>query len=277
MKSILVPVETHPGMRATLEIACLWASEFGSYIEGFALRPALPAFVGADALGAGVPYVYPEQDAAAAVAASTLFQGVMAERGVTPAGGEGIVPSFGWLSNVFPGDSYVGTYGRVFDITIVGQPGSGGSRMSTLEAALFDSGRPVLLVPPDAAPTKVCDSILIAWNGSSETARAIAFAWPLLSRAGRVVVLTVQGGNVPDPAGEDVARHLRRSGARAEARTVVAGSRSVGEAILDETLAVGADVLIKGAYTQSRLRQIIFGGSTRHIIAEAKLPVFLAH
>ena len=120
--------------------------------------------------------------------------------------------------------------------------------------------------------------MLIAWNGSTEQARAIAFAMPLLQRAERVTVLTIPGGAaVPGPSAEQVTRSLQRNGIPATLLTVELGGRSTGETILATAEAQGCDLLIKGAYTQSRLRQLIFGGATSHILANAMLPVFMAH
>ena len=95
--------------------------------------------------------------------------------------------------------------------------------------------------------------------------------------AQRVVVLTVQGGTVPGPTGEQLARHLERNGVPCEPVTVAPGGRSTGEAILANAAARNCDLLIKGAYTQSRLRQMIFGGTTRHILSNTELPVLMAH
>jgi nucleotide-binding universal stress UspA family protein len=120
------------------------------------------------------------------------------------------------------------------------------------------------------------ESILIAWNCSTEQARATALALPLLRRAKRVVVLTVQGGTVPGPTGEQLARYLRRNGVSCQSVTVSPGNRSTGEAILANVASQNCDLLIKGAYTQSRLRQMIFGGATRHILANAAIPVLMA-
>jgi nucleotide-binding universal stress UspA family protein len=148
--------------------------------------------------------------------------------------------------------------------------------MSPLEAALFDSGRPVLIAPP-RAPSRLGQNILVAWNGSMEQARVIAFAMPVLRAATEVTVLTVEGGTTPGPSGEEAARHLRMNGIKAAAITVSPGTRSTGEAILDRAKSLGCDLVVKGAYTQSRLRQMIFGGATRHILANATLPVLMAH
>jgi nucleotide-binding universal stress UspA family protein len=141
---------------------------------------------------------------------------------------------------------------------------------------LFESGRPVLVAPP-RPPIEIGRSIVIAWNGSTETARAIAFAMPLLLRAERVTVLTVTGGTVPGPAGDRIARSLRFNGVLAQAVHVEPEGRSTGEAILVHAERLGADLLVKGAYTQSRLRQMIFGGATRYLLDHVTLPMLMAH
>jgi nucleotide-binding universal stress UspA family protein len=148
--------------------------------------------------------------------------------------------------------------------------------MPPLEAALFDSGRPVLIVPP-IAPKSLARNVLVAWNHSTEQARTNAFALPLLRLAEQVTVLTVEGGTTPGPSGEEAARHLRRNGVKTTALTLKPGARSTGEVILDYAKTNGCDLLVKGAYTQSRLRQMMFGGATRHILANATLPVLMAH
>jgi nucleotide-binding universal stress UspA family protein len=145
-----------------------------------------------------------------------------------------------------------------------------------LESALFESGRPVLLAPQTPGAT-FGENVAIAWNCSTETARTVAFSMPLLERARSVAVLSVEGWGVPGPAGKSLADYLARAGIPATARTLERRERSPAEAILDECTRSGADLLIKGAYTQSRLRQLIFGGATRHILTHAKLPVVLAN
>ena len=101
---------------------------------------------------------------------------------------------------------------------------------------------------------------------------------PILQQASRVIVLTVEGGAaVPGPSGEELCRYLQLSGVTAKAMTVGLGGRVTGEAVLAHAKAHGCDLLIKGAYTQSRLRQFVFGGTTSHILSNATLPVFMAH
>ena len=120
--------------------------------------------------------------------------------------------------------------------------------------------------------------MLIAWNRSTEQARTTAFAMPLLRLAKRVTILTVEGSTVAGPSGVDLARSLRneRHRRRADHRRLPARV-SAGETILKKADELGCDLIVKGAYTQSRLRQMIFGGATRHILGHANVPVLMAH
>ena len=90
-------------------------------------------------------------------------------------------------------------------------------------------------------------------------------------------MVSVEGGMPPGPSAEDLSRSLSRHGMSVSWRHVPAKGRTPGEIFLAEAQEAGADLLIKGAYTKSRLRQMIFGGATRHIIMEATMPVLLAH
>ena len=146
-----------------------------------------------------------------------------------------------------------------------------------VESALFESGRPVMLTPGTPVTT-IGENVVIAWNSSTETARTVAFSMPLLARARAVTIVSVSGWGVPGPNGKELGEYLRRAGVLATtARTIEPKGRSPGLAILDECDSMGADLLLKGAYTQSRLRQMIFGGATRDILAHAELPVLFAN
>jgi len=278
MKSILVPTCPHDLMPSVLTTATLVGQRFQSYIEGFALRPALTEYIPFDMVG-GLTWVRDDAaDEEASEKSRQLFEGFMRERGVPYANGRSEGMGYGWKDKAPAGDDFVASHGRVFDITVLGRPSSDHvyPSMATLEASLFESGRPILIAPP-TPPQALGDTIVIAWNGSTETARSVADAMPFLVRAKQVTVLTIEGGSVPGPTGEDLARSLRRAGIAVEAVTDHPGRRSAGDAILAGAASRGADFLVKGAYTQSRLRQMIFGGQTSHILAEANLPVLMSH
>src|SRR6516164_1350177 len=277
-RTILVPIEQHELMSSTLQTALCLAQKFDSYIEGFALRFANPAaYAMADATAVTMPNL--ERDIAEnAKQARSLFETFMQEHGV-PCGGPTAALSSKWLEDAPEGDDFVGSHGRLFDVIVLGRPSltAKGSRMGTLEAALFESGRPVLIAPPSPRP-QMGTNALVAWNCSTEQARTIAFAMPILRRASRVVVLTVEGGaGVPGPTGQQLCHYLQLSGVLAKPLTVGLNGRLTGEAVLEHANALGCDLLIKGAYTQSRLKQFIFGGTTRYILSNALLPVFMAH
>lgn len=284
MKSIFVPVELHSSIESVLKSAVLLARQFGSHIEGAPLGPDLPDLVAFDM---PVSWTISDQNAWREIAddAQRQFQSYMTENGVPPlapeppAGGAAAAtsPTCSWSGEHSLGDSQAAATARVFDLAIMGRPGSerGDPRMATAEAAIFESGRPVLLAPP-VPPDAFGETIVISWNQSTETARAVALAMPLLLRAKSVFVLTIDGFGVDGPPGELLADSLRRHGVRAEALTRPT-ARSAGDAILDHTAKLGGDLLVKGAYTQSRLRQMIFGGATAHILAKAQMPVLMAN
>jgi nucleotide-binding universal stress UspA family protein len=277
MKTILVPVEQTDLMASTLQTALLLAQRFDSYIEGFALFPAMVELYALDA-GGPLPIEFNEIDVETAKEARRAFETFMTGHGVAQSAKVDSSLSFGWLDAAPDGDRFVGSYGRVFDVIVLGRPDAGKSRpsMMTIEAGLFEAGRAVLIAPPQP-PQRMGDNILVAWNCSTEQARTTALAMPLLQKASRVTVLTVKGGTVPGPSGEQLADYLKRNGVNCTPMTVSPEGRSTGEAILAHAAALGCDLLVKGAYTQSRLRQMIFGGATRHLLTNSTLPVLMAH
>jgi nucleotide-binding universal stress UspA family protein len=276
MKTILIPAEDHDAMPAVLEAARLVAHAFGSYMEGFAVRPSAGTYVTVEPVSSlAIAGAY-EPDTARQVRAQ--FETFMRAHKVPHGGKEPAVFSWGWPREEAAEDSFIGSRGRVFDLIVLGRPGPEpqNPRTPPLETALFESGRPVLIVPA-AAPKSIGKNILVHWNRSTQQARTTEYALPLLHRAEKVTVLMVEGGTVPGPSGEEAAQHLRRNGIKADALTAKPGARTPGEIVLEHAASLGCDLLVKCAYTQSRLRQMIFGGATRHILANATLPVLMAH
>jgi nucleotide-binding universal stress UspA family protein len=278
MKTILVPTEDHDAMPSVLETARLIAHRFDGYMEGVAVRPSAANFVAVEPVSSLTIPGADETDAEIARQARTQFEAFMQAHDVPRLAADKAAYSYGWLRPNAEDDAFIGSYGRVFDLIVLGRPGRApqNPRMSPLEAALFETGRPVLIAPPQP-PQHIGQNVLVAWNGSTEQARTTAFALPLLREAGRVTVLTVEGGTTPGPTGDEAARHLRLNGIAATPITIAPGNRSTGEAILDHAKSLGCDLVVKGAYTQSRLRQMMFGGATRHILANATVPVLMAH
>ena len=187
-------------------------------------------------------------------------------------------PSASWREEDGRQNAVVGMSGRVYDLIVVEQPEKLASiAEATLEDALFESGRPVMMVPKAVPPT-LGETVAVLWNGSTETALTVAVSMPFLQLAKHVVVVAVGPQHMPEPGptGEELARNLEAHGLSVSMRTAFGRQKAMGESFLKEAVAAGADLLLKGAYTQSRIRQMIFGGATRHIIMDAKVPVIMA-
>ena len=282
MKSILA-VPGGDGGTSVYDTALLVARRFGAHVVGLGAGTTAPVVIPWGEMGVAVPVeadrVLEQEDKERRDAARKTFETYMAGKSVALASAQpsakGVTAE--WREEQGQQNAVVGSLGRVFDLIVVERPDKLVSLAeATLEDALFESGRPVLMAPPKA-PASVGERIMIAWNGSSETARTIGFANPFLKQAKELQVISVEGGMTPGPSGDELARALTKAGVPASARHVDARGRTAGEVFCAEALEMKADLMIKGAYTQSRLRQMIFGGATRHIIMNAEVPVLFAH
>ena len=175
-----------------------------------------------------------------------------------------------------------GRLARLFDLAIVTQPepDKSGIEGALLEAALFDSGRPVLAVPYVQKKPLKLDRVLVAWDGGRAATRAVAEAEPFLARAKQVEVVVVESGRV-DPAdlpGADLAKHLARHGLKVELRRIVqAAGQEIASTLQNEVFENGFDFLVMGGYGHSRLREFMLGGTTRSIVEAMTVPVLMAH
>lgn len=269
MKSLLVPTDSSEMMNSTLETARLFATRFNSTVDGVALRPAFAEIVAPDPIVAvSIPPADWDEDQYVKQARRT-FDGFVASHPEAAS-------RFRWRGGNAVDDVSLGSLGRLYDATVIARPGGRGSRMTAFESSLFDSGRLVLMAPP-SAPTKIGDTVLIHWNRSTETARIIALSLEVLRKAKTILLLTVEGNVVPGPSAREALGYLEAHGIHATEKIVDSRGRGPGEVILAEAKTMGADLLVKGAYTQSRLRQMIFGGATNYVLAKAELPVLLSH
>ena len=296
MKTILVPIE-HVGVSSNvLELALMVAHRFGSYIEGFCSRRPLSELLkgvreSTYRSSSRIERIY-ETERQRAEDARQLFKTFMRERNIPWRDGTNPTdqPTAGWGGPEAEGNEAVAEHARLFDLTVVENDThtlhtilSDSDRLMdfrsgipVLHSVLFDSGRPILISPP-TLPETLGKTIVIAWNCSLEAARTMSFALPLLQSASKVILITVDTGIVAGPSGHEALLHLQRNGIEATSMEVQRGKRSVGEAILETAAEASADLLVKSAYTHSRARQFIFGGGTSHILAEAQLPVLMAH
>ena len=227
MKTILVPTEHNSAMQSALDTALLLAQKFVGCIEGFALRPAVADMVAMDPDAGLTMIAVKENDAQMVRQAADLFRSFMERHSIMQRADEtpATSPCWAWLDAAPSGHDFVGSYGRVFDAIVLARPGEEwqSPSMVTLESALFESGRPVVIAPPDS-PRSLGRNVLIAWNASTEQGRATAFAMPLLRLAERVTVVTVEGVTVAGPTGAEMARTLKINGIAAEPMTLAAGA-----------------------------------------------------
>lgn len=169
-------------------------------------------------------------------------------------------------------------WARTRDLTVV--PAGDGLDWSYMaEGLVFESGRPVLLLPQPNGSAHRFRSIAIGWDGSRAAARALADALPLLSAADAVELLVITGDKeLPAAAGgSEAQRHLATHGISAGIRTIEAQRRDAGTALCEEALALGCDLLVMGAFGHSRVREFVLGGATQSVLDDVRLPVLLSH
>ena len=269
---------------AVLEAALMVAKRFNSHIVGLhSLTTEYAVVFGGEmgfSISSEVDRTLEREGHERRDQARRLFRDFMNARGVPigPVAPGYNGPSASWREEDGRQNAVVGMIGRVYDLIVVEQPEKLASiAEATLEDALFESGRPVLMVPKRSLPT-LGEIVAIAWNGSTETAVTVAMGMPFLKQAKHVVVVSVGPQHMPEPGpeGEELARTLEQHGIEVSLRTAYGRQKAQGESFLKEAMEAGADLLLKGAYTQSRIRQMIFGGGTRHIIMESKIPVLMA-
>ena len=283
-KTILVPVADKSCAAAPLEAAFRLAALSGGHVIGLHVRndptSAVP-LVGEGMSGAMVEEmmnVAERQAAERAAACRAVFDQLVTSHGFTIANAPSPGPTAQWEDVTGREEEVVAWRGRLSDVVVMGRPEDGAELPSlmTLNAALMESGKPLLLAPPQA-PASIGKSVAVAWNGSAEAGRAVAFALPLMKQAESVTILSIAEDDrtVAAPAGE-LAAFLAWHGITAQCRVIHSGPQA-GAVLLEQCATAGADLLVMGAYTHSRLRQLILGGVTRHILHNANLACLLCH
>jgi len=207
-----------------------------------------------------------------------LFEQAVAQRGVVVGeprvGGEHATATF--VSVAGREEEILAQQARLSDLAVIPHPEAGQdvSSSDALHAVLFDSGRPVLLSPA-VAPKTIGTRVCVGWNGTAESAAAVQAAMPWMKRAEVVRILTAEDYQRRGPEAPDLAAYLALHGVHAEIATFRPIDKSVGAGLLGAAREFGADLLSMGAYSQSRLRQLILGGVTRHVLENADLPVLM--
>lgn len=285
-KTILVPVGDAESAPQALDAAFRLAADFTAHVAALHVRAdatsAVP-LMGEGMSGAMVEEmltVAERQAAERAERCRQAFDDACARHGIVLATAPGASPgpSAEWLDHTGREEEEIARRGRLHDLVVMGRPIEGAETPSllTLNAALMEGGKAILLAPPEAI-TSIGRRVAVAWNGSAEAGRAVACALPLLARADSVTILSMAEDDrtMVAPAGE-LAAFLAWHGITAQCKVITAGAQA-GHALLEQCRADDMDLLVMGAYTHSRLRQLILGGVTRYVLSHAELPCFMSH
>lgn len=281
IKHMLVPLSSDVDTLSALGTGFVLARQFNAHLDAtFYKHPlgdpvALESVgdISVDAIREGA-----KREDDQALAAQGLFKAGLEQRMIAQhdAPLPATTPSAAW--HVVPEVPFQGVarQGGAFDLIVVGRSKNNPARapQDIIEAALFRTGRPVLVAPPDP-PDTIGSTVLVAWNRSAQSVRAILAASPFLERAQKVVVFSVATGAKQGPPAEEIGRHLDWHKIKNEVVEIPPDYRSVGEQVLDEAEARGADLVVMGAYSHSRLRELLLGGVTKHVLENAALPVLM--
>ena len=197
--------------------------------------------------------------------------------GVTPRGTEIGKPTADFLVRSGRRDDLIGKYGRLADLIIVPQPTKTTPPPSSFEAALRETGRPVLMVQRGKVLDEPGKRLAIGWNSSKEAAQAVAAMINNLKRADKVYVLSSERRQNQPVNADDVCTYLRCQGITAETAIFNTKGQSAGEALLAKSRELECDRLIVGGYSRPRIRDVIMGGVTGHLLAKADMPVIFVH
>jgi nucleotide-binding universal stress UspA family protein len=170
---------------------------------------------------------------------------------------------------------------RRFDLSVIAQPEPDEPTLGRLfvEAALFESARPVLIVPYIQTAGLKLDRVMVCWDGSRSAARAVGDAMPFLvqARATEIVMVTGEPAKSDDLPRADIARHLARHGAKVEVKQIASTQIDVANTVLSHAADASVDFLVMGGYGHSRMREFMLGGVTRGILASMTVPTMMSH
>jgi nucleotide-binding universal stress UspA family protein len=272
IKTILVLADGGSGTAATLTTAVTVARRFSASLDVLHVRADVETMV--PVIGEGMSGAMVEQ------MMSAMQQTVESRASKAKAAHDQVCGAAGvqavWRERTGRETDIVANAGRLADLIIVGKPNAESETplAATLDAALFDTGRPVLVAP--TAATAIGSRIAIAWNGSAQAARVVAAAKPILALADQVTVVTV-GEIGRSASAAELVVYLGKHNVRAVHEALTLDQATTGATLLAYAGRTQTDLLVMGAYGHSRLREMILGGATRDVLAAAALPVLMAH
>jgi nucleotide-binding universal stress UspA family protein len=283
LKDIVVILEAGTAGERRLAAAVALAAAHGAHLIGLSIiepldlsgyfSPAVSGYIAVDAMQA-LEERHREAATAAAKREEATFRDVCGRAGI----------SYEWRLLEGEAGDMATLNARYADLVVAGQvdpenlPAGGFARLP--EELALASGRPVLFVPYAGRFDSIGKRVLVAWNRMRESTRAVNDAIPLLARAEKVTVLSInpqRGEDAGELPGADISLHLARHGVKAEASYTVAEDIDVGSVLLSRAADLGADLIVMGCYGHSRTRELILGGATREVLRHMTVPVLMSH
>ncbi len=280
IKTILVPVDS-AGVDGPAFAASVWLARiFTGHIDLLYARPN-PFTAAAVYPGAFIPGMVEQLQAAADRQHADVLKAYLSacEREQIPT--DIVGPALGrvtarWHRETGKVVELVAAYGHTSDLLVVGHPSESDSLAAeALEAAILDSGRPVLV--PGSKPPSL-ERVAIAWKSTREAARAVTAAFPLLIRAQQIVIISAtESGGTDRNGNERLITNLRRHHPAVESVLLESPSSDIGRDLLMKADELQAGLLVMGAYSRSRMRELVFGGATERVLRSADISVLMAH
>ena len=288
IKSILVPATGSDSDNAVFASALAIARAFDAHLDFLHVRvdpAAVTATMAMDGAGSvlvtGLVDKIEEEANRRGETARQLFQRFCEREQLAlanaPKSGARPAPSANWLQEVGDEAHWVTEYGRSADLLVIGRPRSDqGVAIDTIEQALLNSGRP-LLIPPATPLAAFPETVVIAWKAAPEAARAVTAAMPVLHIAKQILIVTVaEEHGLSDDESARLMTTLHWHGLSASTRHLQPGQAGAVGALLAAVGELGA-LIVMGAYGHSRVREWIFGGFTEHVLRGAEVPVLMMH
>ena len=274
LKDVVVNLSGRAPLDFAADYATSIAATFGAHVTGIAFlyEPVIP-----DGTLGGVPVdlieLQREENSKIARDAISRFEAGVKKAGVASETRQ-LDATFGGAATPFA------QVARRFDISVVAQAQreQGATDELIIEGALFESGRPVIVVPYIQKSGLTLERVLACWDGGRTAARAIADAMPFLERAKAVdLVIVAEERKNDEITGVRTSEHLTRHGVAVSVKRIAKGDLAVQDVILSYAADSGADFMVMGGYGHSRLREFILGGVTRGILNSMTVPVLMSH
>lgn len=274
IKDLLVAYQGDEGARTALKFALQMGKKYGAVVTG-AYVHASNQYDGQDSrwIPDSIRDMIRTAEREATAEVKSTFRASVAELGPDI--------EHDWVATTGGPSLTLARMSRFYDILITGQfegAISHGGRAFQPEETIQRSGRPMLIVPEKYEVRPFKEVAVVAWDGSSSAARALADAMQVLETKRKLYVVTVEGGTrrIAPLTDHDITKHLRRHGIDAESVNLESTS-NVGEAILDFCARVDPDILVMGAFGRAKLRALLFGGVARYVLEHQNVPVLMSH